>query len=173
MSIQLFGSEDYNLQNHDYYCHPTIMLLKSGLSWSRVHVVFTHVTKIYSTMYHGHATSQALSCWSLAVEACIQSQCHPCGWRRKRGTWTRFFLCVFNSLATQLNAHYVTHQTGIWRVHNKGHNRLSATPIIYCSEHHTVLLVYLMSGTKGLIYQSPLNKKLCTRPSTSLQKMVQ
>jgi hypothetical protein len=100
------------------------------------------------------------SCWSLAVEACIQSQWHPCGRWRKCGTWTRFFLCVFNSLATQLNAHYVTHQTGIWRVHNKGHNRLSPTPIIYCSENHTVWLVYLMSGTKGTIYQSPLNKKL-------------
>jgi hypothetical protein len=119
---------------------------------------FTHITKLYSTMHHGHATYQALSCWSLAVEACIQSQCHPCGWWHKCGKWTRFFLCVFNSLATQLNAHYVTHQTGTWRVHNKGRKRLSATPINYCSENHTVWLVYLMSGIKVLIYQSPLNK---------------
>lgn len=145
------------------------MLLVSGLSWSTVHVVFhTHYKIIYSTMYHGHAIFQALSCWSLAVEACIQSQCHPRGRWRKHGTWTRFFLYVFNSLATQLNAHYVMHHTGIWRVHNRSHKRLSAIPIIYCYETHTVWLVYLMSVTKGLIYQSPLNKKLCTHPSTSL-----
>lgn len=92
-------------------------------------------------MHHGHATYQAMSCWSLAVEACIQSQCHSRGWWRKRGTWIRFFLCVFNSLVTQLNAHYVTHQTGIWRVHNKGHTRLSATPISYCSQNHCVTSV--------------------------------
>jgi hypothetical protein len=89
-------------------------------------------------MYNGHAISQVLSCWSLVVEACIQSKCHPCGRRCKRGSCTRFFLYVFNSLATQLNAHYVMHQTGIWWVHNRGHNRLSATPIIYCSENHSV-----------------------------------
>jgi hypothetical protein len=119
-------------------------------------------------MYHGHAIFQAMSYWSLAVKACIQSQCHPCGRWHKHDTWTCFFLYVFNTLETQLNAHYAMHQTGIWRVHNRSHNRLSATPNIYCSENHTVWLVYLMSGTKGLIYQSPLNKKLCTHPSTSL-----
>ena len=58
-------------------------------------------------------------------------------------------------------------------LHNKGHNRLSATSTIQSSENHSVGLVYLMSGTKGFIYHSPLNKKLCTCTSTSLQKIVQ
>jgi hypothetical protein len=148
------------------------MLLVIGLSWSKVQVVFhTH----YKIIQHHVSWPCHFSSIELLISCCgtsIQSQCHPCGRWRKSGTWTRFFLRVFNSLATQLNAHYVTHQTGIWRVHNKGHNRLSATPIIYCCENHTVCLVYLMSVTKGLIYQLPLNKKLCTHPTTSLQMMV-
>ena len=113
---------------------------------------FSHTLQNYTAPCIMAMPSQALSCWNLAVEACIQSQCHPCGRWCKHGTWTCFFLYVFNSMATQLNARYGTHQTGIWRMHNRGHNRLSATPIIYCSENHTVWLVYLMPGTKGLIY---------------------
>ena len=58
-----------------------------------------------------------------------------------------------NPLAPELNTQFDVQQTILQRgIHNKGHHRPLAVPIIHCFEYRTVWWVHHMIRSKDLIY---------------------